>query len=55
MYKWLADVLVNDGDWSRLPPQFQEPDEGRTVDVCFHHKHGEERDCYYNGGIVNSV
>jgi hypothetical protein len=55
MYKWLADVLVNDGDWSRLPPQFQEPHEDRTVDVCFHHKHGEERDCYYNGGIVNSV
>jgi hypothetical protein len=54
MYKWLSDVLANDGDWSKLPSQFQVPDEGRDIDLCFHHKHGENKDCHFDGRIVKS-
>lgn len=50
----LADVLVNDGDWSRLPSQFQEPSEDRDFDFCLHHQHGNDKACYYDGKIVKS-
>jgi hypothetical protein len=54
MHRWLSDVLVNDGDWSKLPSQLREPDDGRDFDYCFHHQHGEEKDCYFDGRIVKS-
>jgi hypothetical protein len=54
MHKWLSDVLVNDGDWSKIPSQFQVPDDGRDLDYCLYHQHREERDCYFGGRIVKS-
>jgi hypothetical protein len=54
MQRRLADVLVNDGDWSRLPSQFQEPSEDRDFDFCLRHQHGNDKACYYDGKIVKS-
>ena len=54
MQRWLADVLVNDGDWSRLPSQFQELGDDRDFDVCFHHKHGKNETCYFDGRMIKS-
>jgi hypothetical protein len=50
MQKWLADVLVNGGDWSRLPPLLGH----REFDACLHHRHGKDKACYVHGRIVNT-
>lgn len=53
MNRWMADVLVNDGDWSRLHPRFLISDEDHTIDFCFHHKHGKEEACYFDKRNAN--
>jgi hypothetical protein len=49
MHEWLADVLINNKDWDKLPPQLGHP----THNVCFHHKHEKDTACYVHGGIVD--
>ncbi|KAG9566910.1 hypothetical protein KCU71_g4168, partial [Aureobasidium melanogenum] len=53
MHEWLADVLINDGDWNKLPPEFRGSNPKRRFDECFHHGHGKEKDCYVCGRIIH--
>jgi hypothetical protein len=49
MLEWLTDVLVNNKDWDKLPPQLGD----RAFDPCLHHKHGKDKPCYVHGRILS--
>lgn len=44
MYAWLADVLVADGDWEKLPRRLDK--KVHPSGACFHHTHGKYMECY---------
>jgi hypothetical protein len=50
IYAWLADVLANDQDWSKIPKRLRL---GYQESTCLYHGHAQDQECYEQGRIIN--
>lgn len=49
MFDMLGDILVNHGDFKKLPHDLSTP----GYHPCDYHEHGDSKDCYVWGRVMN--